>query len=118
MLDKIYNTFDVHAHSNQMGETFGNSVAESYIRGIPTISHEGFIEWPQAHREFFIHTPELYVNKESKNNMITKYTNMLYKLKTDIEYRKNVSKLQQDYAFKNFAADIVINKYIQVIDNM
>jgi len=117
-LEQIYNTFDIHAHSNNIGETFGNSIAESIIKGIPTISHEGFANWPQAHEEFFINTPELYIKKENKNTMIQNYTKILDNLKTNIDYRNNVSKIQKDYAVNNFSVDIVIKKYIDVIDNI
>jgi len=117
-LDKIYNTFDVHIHSNSIGETFGNSVAESFIRGIPTISHDGFHNWPQSHKEFYITTPDMYINKEKKSIMISKYTIILNNLKTDLKYRKSVATQQQDYAKSNFADNIVINKYIKLIDSM
>lgn len=117
-LDKIYNTFDVHIHSNTIGETFGNSIAESFIRGIPTISHDGFHNWPQAHKEFYITTPDMYINKNKKDIMISKYTNILNKLKTDLKYRKTIAKKQRDYAKSNFADNIVINKYINLIESM
>ena len=117
-LDKIYNTFDVHVHSNSIGETFGNSVAESFIREIPTISHDGFHNWPQAHKEFFITTPDLYINKENVDNMILKYTNILNKLKNDINYRKTIANKQREYAESNFSGNIVINKYIDLIERM
>lgn len=117
-LDKIYNTFDVHAHSNLIGETFGNSIAESFIREIPTISHDGFHNWPQAHKEFFITTPDMYINKENIDIMISKYTNILNKLKINLTYRKTIAKLQQDYAKYNFSDNIVINKYIDLIESM
>jgi hypothetical protein len=117
-LDTIYNTFDIHVHSNSIGETFGNSIAESFIRGIPTISHDGFHNWPQAHKEFYITTPDMYINKEEKDIMISKYTIILNKLKTDLKYRISIAKQQQEYAKSNFSDNIVINKYIQLIESM
>tara|TARA_R110002074_G_scaffold401735_1_gene601106 strand:- start:6293 stop:7324 length:1032 start_codon:yes stop_codon:yes gene_type:complete len=117
-LDKLYNTFDVHAHSNVIGETFGNSVAESFIRGIPTISHEGLTIWPQAHKEFFINTKELYINKSDKNTMVAIYTKCLYMLKNNLGYRDYISKLQKEYAVKHFSEDVIVNRYIEVIDNI
>ena len=117
-LNKIYNTFDVHAHSNCIGETFGNSVAESMIRGIPTISHKGFASWPQAHKEFFINTPELYIENNNCSNLTHNYSIILNKLKNNSEYRSKVSNIQKEYALTHFSKDIVIKKYIQVIDNL
>ena len=117
-LNKIYNTFDVHAHSNRIGETFGNSVAESMIRGIPTISHKGFASWTQAHKDFFINTPELYIENNNRSNLTHNYSIILNKLKNNSEYRSKVSNIQKEYALTHFSKDIVIEKYIQVIDNL
>jgi len=52
-ISKIYNTFDILLHSNKAGETFGNTVAEAMIHGVPVISHTGSPTWPQAHVELF-----------------------------------------------------------------
>lgn len=117
-LMQILNTFDVHAHSNNHGETFGNSIAESFIHGICTISHEGFQNWPQAHKEFFKNTPELFVTKKNRETMIKEYSDILRRLKDDVEYRCKKSQLQKDYALKHFEKSIIIKKYIETIENL
>ena len=60
----------------------------------------------------------MYINKEEKGIMISKYTIILNKLKTDLKYRISIAKQQQDYAKSNFSDNIVINKYIQLIESM
>ena len=32
IVSKLYNTFDVLCHSNSLGETFGNTIAEAMIK--------------------------------------------------------------------------------------
>lgn len=117
-LMQILNTFDVHAHSNNYGETFGNSMAESFIHGICTISHCGFHNWPQAHKEFFQVTPDLFITKKNRETMIKEYSDILRRLKDDVEYRCKKSQLQKDYALKHFEKSIIIKKYIEIIENL
>ena len=117
-LMQILNTFDVHAHSNIAGETFGNSIAESFIHGICTISHCGFTNWPQAHKEFFHVTPDLYITKKNRKTMIKEYSDILRILKDDVGYRCKKSQLQKDYALEHFEKSIVVKKYIETIDNL
>ena len=50
--------------------------------------------------------------------MIVEYTNILLKLKTNNEYLKRQSKIQKDYALKNFEKSIIIKKYIETIENL
>jgi len=115
---QILNTFDVHAHSNIAGETFGNSIAESFIQGICTISHCGLKKYPQAHKEFFQVTPDLFITKKNRETMIKEYSDILRRLKDDVGYRCKKSQLQKDYALKHFEKNIVIQKYIDIIENL
>lgn len=50
-LADIYQTFDVYLHVNALGETFGNTVAEAVLRGIPVASLKGERRYPQAQAE-------------------------------------------------------------------
>jgi glycosyltransferase involved in cell wall biosynthesis len=50
-LSKIYNTCDVVCHSNALGETFGNTIAEAMMHGKPVISHRGSPQYSQAQSE-------------------------------------------------------------------
>lgn len=46
-----YATFDVFCHANPLGETFGNTVAEAIVRGLPVASIKGNRKYPQAQKE-------------------------------------------------------------------
>jgi glycosyltransferase involved in cell wall biosynthesis len=51
-----YATFDVFCHANPLGETFGNTVAEAMLRGLPVASIKGNRKYPQAQRELLDET--------------------------------------------------------------
>lgn len=50
----IYQTLDVYLHVNALGETFGNTVAEAVLRGIPVASLKGERRYPQAQSELLV----------------------------------------------------------------
>ncbi len=50
-VSKWMNTFDIFCHFNKLGETFGNSVAEAMMHGLPVVSLAGTILYPQAQGE-------------------------------------------------------------------
>ena len=51
LVSKWMNTFDVFCHFNKLGETFGNTVAEAMMHGLPVVSLAGSPLYPQAQRE-------------------------------------------------------------------
>jgi glycosyltransferase involved in cell wall biosynthesis len=51
IVSKWMNTFDVFCHFNKLGETFGNTVAEAMMHGLPVVSLAGSPLYPQAQRE-------------------------------------------------------------------
>jgi glycosyltransferase involved in cell wall biosynthesis len=51
LVSKCMNTFDVFCHFNKLGETFGNTVAEAMMHGLPVVSLAGSPMYPQAQRE-------------------------------------------------------------------
>jgi glycosyltransferase involved in cell wall biosynthesis len=51
LVSKWMNTFDVFCHFNKLGETFGNTVAEAMMHGLPVVSLAGSIFYPQAQKE-------------------------------------------------------------------
>ena len=51
-----YATFDVFCHANPLGETFGNTVAEAMLRGLPVASIKGNRKYPQAQTELLDNT--------------------------------------------------------------
>jgi glycosyltransferase involved in cell wall biosynthesis len=55
-LANYYATFDVFCHANPLGETFGNTVAEAMLRGLPVASIKGNRKYPQAQKELLDET--------------------------------------------------------------
>lgn len=51
IVSKWMNTFDIFCHFNKLGETFGNTVAEAMIHGLPVVSLAGSPFYPQAQKE-------------------------------------------------------------------
>ena len=61
-VSKLYNTFDVLCHGNQIGETFGNTIVEAMFHHVPVVSHLGNAsDWPQAQVELLDPFSELVV---------------------------------------------------------
>jgi glycosyltransferase involved in cell wall biosynthesis len=109
-VSKLYNTFDVMCHSNVLGETFGNTIAESMIHGKPVISHIGNGSWCQAHEELFGELSELYI----KNDIINEYSKKMLLLKNDENYYKDCSNYFKTRAIKNYDYIEVSKKYYEI----
>lgn len=113
-ISRMYNTFDVHCHSNCLGETFGNTLAESMIHGKPTISHIGDgISWAQAQPEV-LGLDELFVTSD----ILTNYTALMFKLMTNKVYYTQISKYVKDRADTLFDYRQVARKYLEVYNNV
>jgi len=110
-LSEIYNTFDVLCHSNNLGETFGNTIAEAMIHGIPVISHKGSDHYPQAQRELLKDFLEYYIETDIVNN----YTKKILCLKNDETLRLNISNKMKDYALRNFEYSKICKIYINTL---
>jgi len=96
-ISKLYNTFDVMCHSNKMGETFGNTIAEAMMHGKPVVSHFGK-DWPQAQKEVLgIDYSKHYVCE----NNAEKYSSLMNKLMTD----------KHEYDLWSLFLELVANKY-------
>ncbi len=87
IISKIYNTFDVLCHSNSLGETFGNTIAEAMINSKPIITHIGCSSWTQAQKELVGSHQELFLTE----NIIDSYAALMLKLKNDKDYYNEVS---------------------------
>jgi len=108
-ISKLYNTFDVLCHSNKMGETFGNTIAEAMIHGKPVVSHIGG-EWPQAQKEVIGKYEGLYVCK----NEIERYSSLMSKLQLDKQEYSEYSRYVKERADKLYDYRVVAKKYIEV----
>jgi hypothetical protein len=109
-ISRMYNTFDVLCHSNCLGETFGNTIAEGMIHGKPVVSHIGDgISWAQAQPEL-LGMPELFITSDILNN----YTALMFKLMIDEPFYDRVSKYVKERADTLFDYRQVARKYLEV----
>jgi len=113
-ISKVYNTFDVFCHSNNLGETFGNTIAEAMIHGKPVISHIGGSTWPQAQGELLGVTSELYIT----NDIAAGYANAMQKLQFDVEYYEGVKAKVKFHADRNYDYVEVSKKYIELYSDV
>lgn len=109
LLDKLYNTIDVLCHSNKMGETFGNTVAEAMIHAKPVISHLGY-GWAQAQREVIGTSKLRYVCNDDPNE----YSSLMINLFTDIIEYRDYSMYAKKRADELYDYRVVAKKYIEL----
>lgn len=107
----LYATFDVYCHANPLGETFGNTVAEAVLRGIPVASLKGSRKYPQAQKEL--------LNKYQFCSSTRGFQSLLKKYRDDPEFRENEGKINKAFANENLdprrIADQVINVYEKIL---
>lgn len=109
-ISKIYNTFDVFCHSNSVGETFGNTIAEAMIHGKPVVSHIGEENWTQAQPELLGEMIELFVTKDAVNA----YAEKISELMEDVDYYKRVSDYLKNRADALYDYVKVSKRYVDV----
>lgn len=110
IVSKFYNTIDVLCHSNLLGETFGNTIAEAMINAKPIITHVGMISWPQAHKELVGDLGELFI----KENIVDNYANTMLRLKDDKKYYNHVATYLKNRADENYDYIKVSKKYLDL----
>jgi len=110
IVSKFYNTIDVLCHSNLLGETFGNTIAEAMINSKPIITHVGMVSWPQAHKELVGELEELFVTE----NIVDNYAKIMLRLKEDKEYYNRVSTYLKNRADENYNYITVSKKYLDL----
>lgn len=108
-VSKLYNTFDVLCHSNLLGETFGNTIAEAMIHGNPVITHIGRVSWPQAHKELFGDKTELFIT----DDIVNQYANLMLRLKNDVNYYDEISTYLKHRADVEYNYINVARKYLE-----
>jgi len=106
----IYNTFDVLCHSNSLGETFGNTIAEAMINGKPVVSHIGNGSWPQAQAELLGERQDLYVSPKN----VEVYAEIMRKLKDNKEYYHEASRYLEMRAMHNYNYVEVAKEYLKL----
>ena len=110
---KFYNTIDVLAHTNKLGESFGNTIAESMYFSKPVISHIGYNQsWSQAQPELLGElSSELFI--DNLDNIIDKYKDLMLKLKNDKLFYNKCSIYLKERS-NEFNLDAIGNKYFNI----
>tara|TARA_Y100000310_G_scaffold129165_1_gene128310 strand:- start:1952 stop:2983 length:1032 start_codon:yes stop_codon:yes gene_type:complete len=108
-VSQFYNTFDLLCHSNRIGETFGNTIAEAMIHGTPVVSHFGSPSWPQAHVDLFGDRAELVV----ESGATSKYSELMNRFR-EPEYHKSVSSYLQERAKRLYDYRVVASQYLDL----
>jgi len=109
-VSKLYNTFDVLCHSNLLGETFGNTIAEAMIHGKPVVTHIGRVSWPQAHRELVGDKIELFICED----IVNQYASIMQRLKDDKNYYNEISNYLKTRADNLYDYISVSRKYFEL----
>ena len=97
LLADIYETFDVYLHVNALGETFGNTVAEAVLRGIPVASLKGQRGYPQAQAELL--TEGQYCTTRRK------FRKTLDRYIREPEFRREVSEMNRTFGNNNLSGE-------------
>jgi glycosyltransferase involved in cell wall biosynthesis len=71
-VSKWMNTFDIFCHFNKLGETFGNSVAEAMMHGLPVVSLAGTVLYPQAQQEVLGVDSKIYYSKSGATRALNR----------------------------------------------
>jgi len=112
-VSKLYNTFDVLCHSNAMGETFGNTIAEAMIHGKPVVSHWGS-GWAQAQREVMGDDKFHYICAADP----VQYSKLMYKLFVDMNEYSSYAEYAKNRAEELYDYRAVAKKYIEVYNSL
>ena len=112
-LSKIYNTFDIVCHSNGIGETFGNTIAEAMMHGKPVISHDAGTTWPQAHKDLFGARHDLFRGP----NDVEGYARVMGQMR-DQAFRNEAAKYLKDGAELYYGYKQVAQQYLGIYEMM
>ena len=94
-------------HSTRIGETFGNTIAEAMIHGVPVISHWGG-NWPQAQKEVIGKSDYICGQTTSE------YSNLMKTLYDDKEQYNEYSKYVKHRADTLFDYRVAVLEYIKL----
>jgi glycosyltransferase involved in cell wall biosynthesis len=106
-VSKWMNTFDIFCHFNKLGETFGNSVAEAMMHGLPVVSLAGTVLYPQAQQEVLGVDSKIYYSKSGA-------TRALNRLIDEPLTRKRLGEANEYRAKNLFAPEEVARQVVSV----
>ena len=105
VVSSYFNTFDIYCHSNKLGETFGNTVAEAMFHGKPVVSLRGKRSYPQA--QF-----ELLDDSHQAASTQMEFRKLLAQLISDPMLRESIGQRNARRAQTQFEPQTVAAKYI------
>lgn len=106
----LYATFDVYCHANLLGETFGNTVAEAVIRGLPIASLRGIRKWPQAQLELI--TQDQYCRSQRS------FRNLLKRYRDDGAYRKSIGNLNWEFGKAHLDSQKILERTSEIYEKI
>lgn len=106
----IYQTVDVYLHVNALGETFGNTVAEAVLRGVPVASLKGDRRYPQAQSELLVHK-QFCSSRRQFHKLLNSYL-------TNTELRREISKLNLAFGENYLSEESIVLKVIKLYEEM
>ena len=107
---RFYATFDVYCHANFLGETFGNTVAEAVIRGLPVASLRGIRNWPQAQSELISSDQYCFSQRA--------YRNLLKKYRDDDTYRKSIGDINKEFGKIHLSSQEILERVSEIYKNL
>ena len=107
LVSKWMSTFDVFCHFNKLGETFGNTVAEAMMHGLPVVSLAGSPLYPQAQKEVL--GTSMYFKKT-----LTSVCKLLSHLVLHPESRALTGQINLERARENFLPKVVAREVSEV----
>jgi glycosyltransferase involved in cell wall biosynthesis len=105
------NTFDIFCHFNKLGETFGNTVAEAMMHGLPVVSLRGSIFYPQAQFEVLRDTRQCSTFHWLAMKNLRSLTRNRY-------LRDEVGESNRSSALKRFSPKQVAEKVLQIYETI
>ncbi len=80
----------------------------------PVITHQGFLNWPQAQKELVGKYQEMFTTNADIND----YVNIMKKLESDKDYYNEISAYNKDRADTLYNYQNVAKEYIKVYEGL
>lgn len=111
VLSKFYNTMDVFCHVNRLGETFGNTIAEAMMHGLPIVSLRGSRNYPQAQAEVLGGDNFVLSN-------VWSFTQSLKRFASSPSFRSQVGSANEQRAKAIFGRNNIATQYLELYSSL
>ena len=105
-----YATFDVYCHASPLGETFGNTIAEAVLRGVPVASLRGSRKYPQAQKEL--------LEKPQFCNTPRHFTSLLKRYRDNVSIRSNIGIKNKEFGNLNLDSEIIADRVLNIYQSV